>query len=208
MKIKVCGMTDVENLKEILEVKPDFVGFIFYNKSSRNIESSEALEMNTKGVKKVGVFVNEEIEELVKIMVKYKLDYAQLHGDESPEYCNKLKNYSTSIIKAVSVDAHFDFNHLKPFLPYVKYFLFDTKGEKRGGNGVKFNWDVLSDYHLDKPFFLSGGITEKDADEINKLKHPQLFAVDINSGFEISPGVKNPERVKHFVQKLTVKMNQ
>ena len=205
MKIKVCGMTAADNLEEILQAKPDFVGFIFYDKSSRNIEISEALEMDTKGIKKVGIFVNEEIEELAKTMAKYKLDYAQLHGDESPEYCSKLKNRSISIIKAFSVDAHFDFNHLKPFLPYVDYFLFDTKGDKRGGNGVKFNWDVLSDYHLDKPFFLSGGITEKDADEINKLKHPHLYAVDINSGFEISPGVKTPEIVKHFVQKLTVK---
>lgn len=205
MKIKVCGMTAADNLEEILQAKPDFVGFIFYDKSLRNIESIEALEMDTKGVKKVGVFVNEDIEEVLQIITKCKLEHVQLHGDESPEFCNKLKNHSVSIIKAFSVYAHFDFNLLKPFLPYVDYFLFDTKGDKRGGNGMKFNWDVLGGYHLEKPFFLSGGITEKDADEIMKIKHPQLYTVDINSGFEISPGVKDAKKVKQFVQNLTDK---
>lgn len=202
MKVKVCGMTDFENVKAIVDYKPDFLGFIFYEESSRNITETEVLQIETGSTKKVGVFVNENIGEVRKLAATYQLEYIQLHGDESPEFCNELRTPQVNVIKAFSIDDHFSFDSLEDYSSAVDYFLFDTKGIKRGGNGVKFNWNVLDKYTLDTPFFLSGGITTEDADDIQKLNHPKLYAVDINSGFEISPGIKDAKAVGEFIDQL------
>ena len=202
MKIKVCGMTEAENLKTVLEYKPDFFGFIFYEKSPRNITDKQVLQVAINDTKKVGVFVNENIDEVNKLAIAYKLDSVQLHGDESPEYCDELKNSGTNVIKVFPIDEQFSFDLLKPYTAFVDYFLFDTKGTKRGGNGTRFDWGILDKYVLDIPFFLSGGITVDDVEEIRGLKHPQLHAVDINSGFEISPGIKNAELVAMFTKQI------
>lgn len=202
MKIKVCGMTDPGNLKSVLDCKPDFVGFIFYSESSRYVNKDNILFMPTEGVQKVGVFVNEETDILLALASIYHMDLVQLHGDESPDYCQELTMNNLNIIKVFSINKNFEFKDLKSYIPFVDYFLFDTKGEKRGGNGTKFNWSILNNYKLEIPFFLSGGITENDVTEIQKLTHSQLFGVDINSGFEISPGIKDEQSVNRFSKKL------
>jgi len=203
MKVKVCGMTDVKNLKEILVHKPDFVGFIFYEKSPRNIVDEQVLRQEMQHTRKVGVFVNEDADTVINLANAYQLDHVQLHGDESPMYCQSLKMANVSVIKAFSVSEGFDFRALKAYTPFVDYFLFDAKGAKRGGNGMKFDWSILSNYELSTPFFLSGGISEQDIEEVKLLDHPQLYAVDVNSSFEMSPGIKDAKKVKTFIDQLS-----
>ena len=200
MKLKVCGLKDVNNIKMVEVLQPDLMGFIFYEKSPRNIVLSKELEdliLNLK-VKKVGVFVNEELSRVIKIFDDLQLDFVQLHGDESQEYIDLLRPH-VKVIKAFSIDDTFDFN-LNDF--GVDYFLFDTKGDRRGGNGIKFNWKLLSNYKGETPFILSGGIRMSDINRINKINHPQFVGVDINSGFEQSPGIKNVNLIADFIMEL------
>ena len=203
MKLKVCGMRDPENIREISTLQPDFMGFIFFPKSPRNVSdeiTNEQLPAN--GVKKVGVFVNEVPDIVKEKAATYQLDLLQLHGNESPAYCEAMKNDGYSIIKVFSVGNEFNFANLEAYLPFVDYFLFDTKGKYYGGNGEVFNWEILNNYHLEKPFFLSGGIDEQNVEQIDKIKNPWLFAIDVNSKFEISPALKDVERVKKLKEKL------
>ena len=222
MKIKVCGMRNSENVSSLLVLKPDFVGFIFYNKSKRFVANFPQVRFPSE-VKKVGVFVNQSIEEVLRIVEKHQLDVVQLHGDETSEYCKKLiemvteqsrsksitnsgistpLNHQIEIIKAFSVDENFDFNNTKQYESYCYYFLFDTKGDNYGGNGMKFNWEILQNYKGNIPFLLSGGISKNDVDKIKKIKHPAFEGVDINSGFEIEPALKNIEEIKEFKNNL------
>jgi phosphoribosylanthranilate isomerase len=201
MQIKVCGMRDKENISGLMTLKPDYIGFIFYNKSKRFVTDFPQIEIPSS-VKKVGVFVNETIDEIIEIVKKYKLDFVQLHGDETPDYCEKVALQNIKIIKAFSVDENFDFSAIKPFEKHVALFLFDTKGKNYGGNGIKFNWDLLQNYKGKTPFLLSGGITKNDAEEIKKMKHPAFLGIDINSGFEIEPGLKNIKEIKEFKNRL------
>ena len=214
MKIKVCGMRDKENIESLIALKPNFMGFIFYNKSKRLVTDFPKVKIPST-IKKVGVFVNETIEEVLNFVEKYQLDCIQLHGDESPEYCKKLLNshlersrkinsdyVKLGIIKAFSVDENFDFNTTKQYENCCNYFLFDTKGNDYGGNGIKFNWEILQKYKGNIPFLLSGGISAKDVNEIKKINHPQLIGVDVNSGFEIKPALKDIEKLKEFKSNL------
>jgi len=201
MQIKVCGMRDKENISGLMTLKPDYIGFIFYGKSKRYVSDFPQIEIPSS-VKKVGVFVNETIDEIIEIIKKYKLEFVQLHGDETPDYCEKLALQNIKIIKAFSVDENFDFSAIKPFEKHVSLFLFDTKGKNYGGNGIKFNWDLLQNYKGKTPFLLSGGITKNDAEEIKKMKHPVFLGIDINSGFEIEPGFKNIIEIKEFKNRL------
>lgn len=204
--IKVCGMKDAENVKSIASLKPNFMGFIFYKKSKRWV-ADEVLDglLNEipNSIKKVGVFVNHTIENILPKIKK--IDYIQLHGDESVAFCKKLKEADVNIIKAFGVDDDFDFEKLEAYLPYCDYFLFDTKTKSYGGSGKKYNWQKLETYNFDVPFFLSGGISVNDAEMIKEIEHPQLYAVDINSKFEIEPGLKNTEQVKTFIEKINKK---
>ncbi|MDO9595485.1 MAG: phosphoribosylanthranilate isomerase [Lutibacter sp.] len=201
MQIKVCGMRDKENISGLMTLKPDYIGFIFYNKSKRFVTDFPQIEIPSS-VKKVGVFVNETIDEIIEIVKKYKFDFVLLHGDETPDYCEKVALQNIKIIKAFSVDENFDFSAIKPFEKHVALFLFDTKGKNYGGNGIKFNWDLLQNYKGKTPFLLSGGITKNDAEEIKKMKHPAFLGIDINSGFEIEPGLKNIKEIKEFKNRL------
>lgn len=207
MKIKVCGMRNTENILSLLALKPDFVGFIFYNKSKRFVTDFPQVNFH-KGIKKVGVFVNETIDEVLKKVTEYQLDCIQLHGNESVKYCNKIRlsklvsESNVKIIKAFSVDEKFNFNTTNEYQEVCDYFLFDTKGINYGGNGVKFNWGILQKYEGKTPFLLSGGITKKDADEIKIIKHSAFEGIDINSGFEIEPGLKNINDIKEFKYNL------
>lgn len=205
-------MRNPENVSRLLALKPDFVGFIFYHKSKRFVEDFPQVSF-PEAIKKVGVFVNESIEEVIRIVEKHKLDFVQLHGDETSEYCKNLSrveqsrevvsgSYKFKIIKAFSVDRNFDFSTTKEYENYCNYFLFDTKGANYGGNGVKFNWKILQKYKENVPFLLSGGISKKDIEEIKKIKHSAFEGVDINSGFEIEPALKNIEEIKKFKNNL------
>ncbi|MHB1146427.1 MAG: phosphoribosylanthranilate isomerase [Lutibacter sp.] len=201
MQIKVCGMRDKENISKLMTLKPDYIGFIFYAQSKRVITDFPQIEIPSS-VKKVGVFVNENIEEIEEIVKKHQLDFVQLHGDETPDYCEKLSVKKIKIIKAFSVDENFDFIAILPFEKHVSLFLFDTKGKNYGGNGIKFNWELLQNYKGKMPFLLSGGISKNDAAEIKKFRHPTFLGIDINSGFELESGLKNIKEIKEFKNRL------
>lgn len=205
MKLKVCGMKKVYNIKSISDLNPDYMGFIFYERSKRNFEG--IIPELPKSIKKTGVFVNEYIEIIISLVEEYKLGALQLHGDESVEYIQNLKSHlspTIEIIKVFGIKNDFKFDILKPYENEVDYFLFDTKGKERGGNGVKFDWTVLKGYPFSKPFFLSGGIGPNDIQEIKKIKASSLpiHAIDINSKFESKPGLKSLDLVKKFKKGL------
>lgn len=188
----------------VAAVQPDYMGFIFYDQSKRNFEG--VIPKLPKGIKKTGVFVNEYLEIVVSLVEEYQLEAIQLHGDESVDYIKELKGHlpKVEIIKVFGIRDSFDFSILEPYLNEIDYFLFDTKGKERGGNGVKFDWSVLKEYSYDKPFFLSGGIGLDDVAKVNEIKESGLpvYAVDINSRFETKPGIKNIKEVKSFKNKL------
>ncbi|WP_394758786.1 phosphoribosylanthranilate isomerase [Flavobacterium sp.] len=199
MKLKICGMKYPENILEVSQLLPEYLGFIFWEKSSRYFDG-EIPKIN-KSIKKIGVFVDATVEEIISKIKKYDLDVIQLHGDESPEFCRNLKMENIEIIKVFSVNDDFDFSVLEPFENACDYFLFDTKGKLPGGNGITFNWQILQHYKLTKPFFLSGGIGLNDIEDIKKLNLP-IYAIDVNSKFEIEAGLKNIKLLKSFKNNL------
>ncbi|MCJ8211099.1 phosphoribosylanthranilate isomerase [Mucilaginibacter sp. RS28] len=197
MKIKVCGLKETENIKAVAALQPDYIGFIFYPRSPRyNPElSAEALKSLPLNIKKVGVFVNAGTEDVKEKIAQYGLDVVQLHGSESPEECAVLKS-EAEVWKAFGVDENFDFANLEAYKGAVDYFLFDTKTKEHGGSGRIFDWNILENYRLDVPFFLSGGLSPENIKNVKELKHPQFFGVDLNSRFETEPGIKNTEQLK------------
>ncbi|WP_111706533.1 phosphoribosylanthranilate isomerase [Lutibacter citreus] len=204
MKIKVCGMRDAENISELIKLKPDYLGFIFYGKSKRFVTNFPEIEIPSE-IKKVGVFVNESIDNVIEIVDENKLDAIQLHGNETPEYIEELKVLlirKVEIFKAFSIDDNFDFSRTDAYQKVCDFLLFDTKGKDYGGNGVKFNWQVLDNYKGETPFLLSGGISKKDAEGIKEISYKAFAGVDINSGFEIKPALKNINDIKEFKQNL------
>ena len=199
MKLKVCGMKYPQNIFEVSHLLPDYLGFIFFEKSSRYFDG-EIPEIPSS-IKKVGVFVNASLDDIQSKIAKYNLNLIQLHGDESPEFCEHLKNENLKIIKVFSVDDHFDFSILLGYENVCDYFLFDTKGKLHGGNGYAFNWQILENYKSTKPIFLSGGIGIEEIEKIKSIDLP-IFAIDINSKFETEPGLKNITLLKSFQQNL------
>jgi len=205
IRVKVCGMTDPLNVREIVLAKPDFIGFIFFPGSPRYV--GEEADMNLfsslpSGIMSTGVFLNEDNKKILDISVRNDLDVIQLHGNESPETCLQLKSEGLIVIKAFNIDAGFTFDTLTRYKKSCDFFLFDTKGKTAGGSGKKFDWAKLEEYLPDKPFFLSGGIGPEDAGVIKSMINRGLFAVDINSRFEISPGIKDSVLVKEFVEEI------
>lgn len=208
MKLKICGQN--KNIEEVAVLRPDYLGFIFWEPSSRYFDKQ--LPRIDSSIKKVGVFVDATIEDVITTVATYNLDAIQLHGKESPEYCKSLNTAQSKlsqqleIIKVFSIKNTFDFSALKSYEPYVDYFLFDTKGDLPGGNGYTFDWTVLKKYTSTKPYFLSGGIGLENLEEISEfIKMPKssyCYALDINSKFEDEPGLKNIEKLKEFQQKL------
>ncbi|RKS98431.1 phosphoribosylanthranilate isomerase [Flavobacterium sp. 123] len=203
--IKICGMKYPDNIVEIGALLPDYMGFIFWEKSARYFDGT--MPDLPKSIKKVGVFVNESTEVILAKAQKYNLQAIQLHGQESVAFCSDLKSKmdaSIEIIKVFSVSDSFDFRVLEAFETVCDYFLFDTKGKLPGGNGTTFDWKVLENYPSTKPFFLSGGIgieEIKSIQEISKTNLP-IYAIDINSKFEIESGLKNEEKLKRFINNL------
>jgi len=205
MKVKVCGMKYNDNIDQISKMKPEYMGFIFYKKSSRFVNkvlNTSQIKKLPKSIKKVGVFVKETVSEIETIVKKYSLDIVQLHGDESPDYCKKLKEKNIKVIKAFQIEDAFNFSDLNEYEEHVDFFLFDTKSKGYGGSGMKFNWKILSNYNNKIPFFLSGGINETDISEMKKIKELNIEAIDINSCFEISPALKNTSKVSTFIKKV------
>lgn len=211
MKLKVCGMKYKENLIEVAKLQPDYLGFIFYKKSPRYFEG--AIPKLPKSIKKVGVFVDSPIEEIIEKVKKYNLDVVQLHGEESPEFCSKCRaelvavSHPIEIIKVFSVNDDFIFSLLKPYETVCDYYLFDTKGKLPGGNSYTFNWKVLKDYTSSKPYFLSGGIGLEEAESVmsflQKQESKYCYAIDVNSKFENEPGLKNIPKLKTFRNELS-----
>jgi phosphoribosylanthranilate isomerase len=195
-------MREAENIREVEALGIDMMGFIFWPKSSRYV--SERPEYLPKHVKRVGVFVNEDPEQVKRLAADYRLDYIQLHGQESPEQISHLSPLTShlSIIKAFNIATAEDLLQTQPYEGVVDLFLFDTKGKSVGGNGEKFDWDVLDAYHGSTPFLLSGGIGPDDAERVNAFHHPKCIGIDLNSRFELSPGLKDVNKLKEFLKKI------
>ncbi|PWL30591.1 MAG: N-(5'-phosphoribosyl)anthranilate isomerase [Fluviicola sp. XM-24bin1] len=193
MFVKVCGITTPQQAHEISQLV-DYVGFIFHPGSPRFVSQSYP----SMKAKKVGVLVNVPLQELIQTALLEKLDSVQLHGSESPEYCAAMKE-QVQVIKSFGVDADFDFDQLKAYEPYVDYFLFDTKTPKHGGSGKQFDWRLLKQYQGATPFILSGGLRPESLPQIQEVNHPKLTGIDLNSGFETQPGIKNLLLLKQFL---------
>ena len=201
--IKVCGMREAENIREVEALGIDLMGFIFWPKSSRYVSERPAY-LPTR-CKRVGVFVNEDAETIRKIAEDYALDYIQLHGHESPDFICRLRSLcgdSIATIKAFNIATTEDLEATKPYEGIVDYFLFDTKGKSVGGNGEKFDWSVLADYVGETPFLLSGGIGPDDAERVRTFNHPKCIGIDLNSRFELSPALKDINKLKSFLEKV------
>lgn len=205
IKLKICGMKYSDNIQEIAALKPDYLGFIFWEKSSRKFDLNvlPKIDSNTK---KVGVFVDATLEEIQDKIKDFQLDIIQLHGEETVKFCSNLKKEKNEIIKSFSINNDFDFSQLKAYENAVDYFLFDTKGKLPGGNGTTFNWQVLKNYKLQKPFFLSGGIGLTEVIKTKEFLDSDLskycYAIDVNSRFETKPGLKNRIEIEKFIKKI------
>ena len=196
LKLKICGMRESENIHTVAALSPEYMGFIFYKNSPRYVGDGFEIPASVhSAVKRVGVFVNESLQTLEALVVRHRLDLVQLHGDESGEYCKTLHKMGMATIKAFSIDHQFDFSDTKKYQAWVNYFLFDTKGKFRGGNAQVFDWSLLRHYNQEIPFFLSGGLSDKHLPKIQELAM-NIHAIDVNSGVEISPGLKDVEKIK------------
>ena len=208
MKIKVCGMRQQGNIEELVKLNPNFIGFIFYEKSPRFAGeelNEEYVRSITKSIKKVGVFVNANPGYILDMVKKYDLQYAQLHGNEMPDICRSLRQKGVNIIKAFSIDANFNFAMLNNYKSFCDLFLFDTKGDQPGGNGIAFDWKLLKKYDNEKPFFLSGGISLDNIETIIDLsKTLPVYGIDVNSMFETAPGVKDIARLEELFNLIRV----
>ena len=208
MRVKVCGMTLPEQLEQLGPMGVTFGGLIFYPKSPRyvfkHLTTSRIRKENS--VNKVGVFVNAGIEEVLHMVDECRLHMVQLHGDETPKYCEKIADY-VSVVKAFRISENDNIEWMiRPYMDVCDMFMFDTMGAGYGGTGKKFNWNMLKDASIGKPFFLSGGIEPGDEEKLKEFTSlpigKALFSVDINSKFEVTPGIKDMAKVKEFVQKL------
>ncbi len=201
MKLKVCGMKYPENISQVADLQPDYLGFIFWEPSSRYFDGT--IPNLSDKIKKVGVFVDAALEKVNEKVQQFHLQAIQLHGAESPSYCQQLKQTNIEIIKVFSVGVDFDFSQLEPYETVCDYYLFDTKGELPGGNGYSFEWKLLENYPSTKPYFLSGGIGIEDTNSLNdfftKPESKYCYAIDVNSKFELEPGLKDIEKLKEFL---------
>ena len=201
MKLKVCGMREEDNLLQLIDLQPHFIGLIFHKNSSRNV--TEAINISTpESISLTGVFVDESEEFILEKVDQYNLKAIQLHGNESPEFCKKMQDKGLNVLKAFNINDKFDFSTIETYHGHCAYFLFDAFGKKAGGNGITFNWELLANYNGTTPFLLSGGIDGDMARRIKKINHPLFKGVDINSKFELKPGLKDIEKIKLFKQKL------
>lgn len=204
LQIKICGMKFPENITEIAALQPDYLGFIFYDKSPRYI-TEKLPEINSE-IKKVGVFVNAEFSEIMQKAKDYQLDFIQLHGEETPDFCKKIEQESLKVIKVFNISKDFNFSILNKYTDNCNHFLFDTKGAAYGGNGQTFDWQLLENYTLEKTYFLSGGISIENTTDLHSFLKKDMtkncIAIDLNSRFEIEPGLKKKAALNEFIQKI------
>lgn len=203
-RIKVCGLNNATNFAAIDALPVDFVGIIFYDKSPRYVGKGDLTPdhvMNAAS-KKVGVFVNQPLEHVVDLAEAYRLDYIQLHGQESRTYCWDVKSLGFGVIKAIPIAQALDIESLESYQHVIDLFLFDTSGKTHGGTGVKFDWKILDGYKLKVPFFLSGGLGPQDAGTLSSLQLKNLYGFDVNSKFELTPGTKDVAAVASFLKLL------
>ena len=203
--IKVCGMKNYNNRQQLEELPVDLFGFIFYPPSPRhagNLARTDLQQLADTKKMKAGVFVDEENGKILDTCLLAGLTHVQLHGEEKPEQCRELTVKGYTVIKAFRVGDAFDFETTRPYEGSAAFFLFDTKSETAGGSGRKFNWDLLGKYYGNTPFFLSGGIGPDDAEMIRSFSHPRLAGLDLNSGFEDAPGLKNFGALNRFLEQI------
>jgi len=217
--VKVCGMRDGENIREVVALGVDWIGMIFWAKSPRNVTMiptyagiipDRGADIGNFKAKRVGVFVDEMAQNIITRVVNYKLDLVQLHGHETPTLIRNLRRTldpdirpGVKFIKAISVSSRDDIATYKDYADCVDYFLFDTKCPSVGGSGEQFDWSVLDAYDGDVPFLLSGGIGPDDAGRVRSFHHPKCIGIDLNSRFETEPGVKDISKLKQFLEQLT-----
>ncbi|NHB68850.1 phosphoribosylanthranilate isomerase [Perlabentimonas gracilis] len=204
MLIKICGNTNQVNIEQVAMLKPSLMGFIVHPSSPRDVSkdiNSLNLEKIPKEISNVLVTVDLQLDQLKKLVQQYGFDTVQLHGSESPSYCNKAKDFAR-VIKAFKVWDSLPVYQLKEYEGKVDHFLFDTDGKLAGGNGYKFKHSILEDYSLSTPYLLAGGIGSEDSEYIKSLNLPECIGVDINSRFETEPGIKDIDSLKRFLKKL------
>jgi phosphoribosylanthranilate isomerase len=204
--IKVCGIRVPENRESLEQLPVDYFGFIFYPGSPRyvgNLEPDDLKLLLSTARFRTGVFVDAPAGEVISTALQHHLSHVQLHGTETPADCEKIRRAGFKVIRSFSVHPEFDFNVCEPFTLVCDLFLFDTKGKEPGGTGKKFNCDILENYRSEVPFFLSGGIAPGDEAAIAAFRHPMLYGIDLNSGFEDAPGIKNFGKVNFFMEKLS-----
>lgn len=197
MKIKVCGMKEAGNIQQLSELQPDYMGFIHYAKSPRYAGevAEDTLSAVPASILKTLVVVNELLERVEELIQQHHFVAVQLHGAENPDYCRQLKD-KVQVLKAFGINQEFNFAQLEPYKDVVNYFLFDTKVDTHGGSGQTFDWQLLNNYTLAVPFFLSGGLSLENIESVKQIKHPQFYGVDLNSRFETAPGIKDIHKLK------------
>lgn len=200
MIVKVCGMRDADNIRAVEQIGVDWMGFIFVPKSPRYV--AQRPDYLPTAQKRVGVFVNADIEDITEKANVFHLDYIQLHGSESPEMCQALNKAGHHIVKVFAPSSPASFIATEAYAPYVDYFLFDTPCISHGGSGKQFDWSLLRHYHGKTPFLLSGGINPQSLEALRHFHHPQYMGIDVNSGFELSPALKNTVSLQSFVEQI------
>jgi len=208
LKLKICGMRDAENVSDVAGLLPDYMGFIFYLKSSRfvgDLAKNIIQYVKKQGIHPVAVFVDMAVDSVLQIAEYYGFTHIQLHGKETPQTCRTYKEKGLKVLKAFSIADSSDLEIVQSYENCCDYFLFDTKTSIPGGSGCHFDWNILKNYTGTTPFFLSGGIGLDDVSNICDFEHPMLFGIDVNSCFEIQPALKDVELLKKFTEQLNFK---
>lgn len=200
MIVKVCGMRDAENIREVEALGVDWMGFVFHRTSPRFV--GELPDYLPQRAKRVGVFVDETEEQIMETVQLFRLDMVQLHGHETPDFCSRIRSKGLKVIKAINVQNTFSTEEVSFYEGACDYFLFDTKTPLPGGSGQKFDWSSLSAYRGTTPFLLSGGISPDDADRVEAFVHERCIGIDLNSRFETSPAYKDIHLLRSFIDKI------
>lgn len=209
MKVKVCGLREPENIAALAQLPLDWMGFIFYEASPRYAGGllPAALCVVPSGIKRAGVFVNGSFDKILQIAKSYVLDTIQLHGKETPEMCKRLQSEGLEVIKAFSIAGKRDMDIVRLYGECCDYYLFDTKTPLFGGSGISFDWSVLHVYDGNIPFLLSGGIGVEDIEKVASFEHHMMAGIDLNSRFELMPGLKDTEKIKRFISSKAIQKN-